>query len=287
MWKSKDIYYVSDSTGILATNLGQSLICQFPEINFHEEKFPFIKTVADAEKTIDYILKQSVGRRPIIFSTLVSPKLRAIFNHPEVELFDVCDVFLARLEVCLEAKALGLPGYSRHVDDGSMSKRVEAIHYCLGHDDGTKFDEYHEADVILVGVSRSGKTPVSVYLATHMGLKAANYPLTTQNLDNYSLPEGLRKNRKKAVGLTIGPEILSTIREKRYPNSNYAKRSTCVQELQQAQQIFQKYSIPVINTSGKSIEELATQITQEIGLSKKTDDLNPEKPHIYARQEGQ
>jgi hypothetical protein len=277
MWKSKDIYYISDSTGILATNLGQSLICQFPETSFHEEKFPFIKTAADAEKTIRYILKQSTGRRPIIFSTLVSPKLRAIFNHPEVELFDVCDAFLERLEHCLEAKALGLPGYSRHVDNDSMSRRVEAIHYCLGHDDGTKFDEYNEADVILVGVSRSGKTPVSVYMATHMGLKAANYPLTTQNLDHYTLPEGLRHNRKKAVGLTITPEFLSTIREKRYPNSNYAKRSTCMQELQQAQQIFQKYKIPVINTSGKSIEELATQISQEIGLYKKTTTLNTDK----------
>jgi regulator of PEP synthase PpsR (kinase-PPPase family) len=279
MWKSKDVYYVSDSTGILATNLGQALICQFPEISFHEEKLPFIKTIDDAEKTINYILKLSSGRRPIIFSTLVSPELRAIFNHPEVELFDVCDVFLERLENCLEAKALGLPGYSRHVDDGSMSRRVEAIHYCLGHDDGTKFDEYNEADVILVGVSRSGKTPVSVYMATHMGLKAANYPLTTQNLDQYTLPEGLRNNRKKAVGLTIAPEILSTIREKRYPNSNYAKRSTCLQELQQAQQIFQKYKIPVINTSGRSIEELATQISQEIGLYKKTTSLTPEKGH--------
>jgi len=277
MWKSKDIYYVSDSTGILATNLGQSLICQFPEISFHEEKFPFIKTIADAEKTIEYILKQSTGRRPIIFSTLVSPKLRAVFNHPEVELFDVCDVFLERLEHCLEAKALGMPGYSRHVDDNSMARRVEAIHYCLGHDDGTKFDEYNEADVILVGVSRSGKTPVSVYMATHMGLKAANYPLTTQNLDQYTLPEGLRHNRKKAVGLTIAPEILSMIREKRYPNSNYAKRSTCIQELQQAQEIFQKYKIPVINTSGRSIEELATQISQEIGLYKKTTALGHEK----------
>lgn len=277
MWKSKDIYYVSDSTGILATNLGQSLICQFPETSFHEEKFPFIKTVADAEKTIRYILKQSTGRRPIIFSTLVSPKLRAVFNHPEVELFDVCDVFLERLEQCLEAKALGMPGYSRHVDDNSMARRVEAIHYCLGHDDGTKFDEYNEADVILVGVSRSGKTPVSVYMATHMGLKAANYPLTPQNLDLYTLPEGLRHNRKKAVGLTIAPEILSMIREKRYPNSNYAKRSTCIQELQQAQEIFQKYKIPVINTSGRSIEELATQISQEIGLYKKTTALGHEK----------
>lgn len=154
MWKSKEIYYVSDSTGILATNLGQALICQFPEINFHEEKFPFIKTAAEAKKTIDYIVKTSSGRQPIIFSTLVDPGIRKIFDHPEVNLFDVCEVFLGRLETCLEAKALLLPGFSRQVDDISMAKRVAAIHYCLEHDDGTKLDEYDEADVIMLGVGQ-------------------------------------------------------------------------------------------------------------------------------------
>lgn len=269
MWKSKDIYFVSDGTGILATHLGHALICQFPEINFHEEKFPFIKTVADARKTINYIVKQSTGRTPIIFSTLVDPKLREIFNHPEVELFDVFADFLDRLERSLEAKALLMPGFSHQVTESVMAKRADAIHYCLEHDDGTKLDEYGEADVILLGVSRSGKTPVSVYLSTQMGLKSANYPLTQRDLDRYTLPENITQNKKKAVGLTTSPETLSSIRQKRYPDSNYAKRSTCIHELQQAQQIYQKYKIPVFSTSGKSIEELATQISQEIGLYKK------------------
>jgi len=273
MWKSKDIYYISDSTGILAINLGQSLICQFPEINFHEEKFPFIKTVAEARSTLEYILKYSSGRQPIIFSTLVDPKVRKIFDHPQVELFDVCEVFLGRLENCLEAKALMLPGFSRQMDEVSLARRVEAINYCLSHDDGTKLDEYNEADVLLLGVSRAGKTPVSVYLSSHVGLKTANYPLTNTDLDRYFLPEDVGRNRQKAVGLTTSAELLHSMRQKRYPYSNYAKRSTCIQELEQAKQIFLKYKIPVIDTSGKSIEEIAAQIAQEIGLYKKSNQL--------------
>jgi len=274
MWKIKEIYYVSDSTGILATNLGQALICQFPEVNFHEEKFPFIKTEEEAQKTINYIVKQSSGRFPIIFSTLMDPKIRDIFDHPQVEFFDVCGTFLERLEGALEAKALRVPGFSRQIDFIDMANRVEAINYTLNHDDGTKLSEYDEADVILVGVSRSGKTPVSVYLSTHMGLKSANYPLTERDLDSYSIPKSLRENKKKVVGLTTKPELLESIRQKRYPNSKYAKRSTCIHELQQAQQIFLRNQLPVIDTSGKSIEELATQISQEIGLYKKSSLLN-------------
>ncbi|NOX25391.1 MAG: pyruvate, phosphate dikinase/phosphoenolpyruvate synthase regulator [Deltaproteobacteria bacterium] len=273
MWKSKDIYYISDSTGVLAINLGQSLICQFPEINFHEEKFPFIKTAAEAQSTLEYILQRSSGRLPIIFSTLVEPKIRNIFDHPQVELFDVCEVFLGRLENCLEAKALMMPGFARQLDDVSMARRVEAINYCLSHDDGTKLDEYNEADVLILGVSRAGKTPVSVYLSSNMGLKAANYPLTNSELDRYFLPEDVSRNRKKAVGLTTSPELLSSMRQKRYPNSNYARRSACIQELEQAKQIFLKYNIPVIDTAGKSIEEIAAQISQEIGLYKKSNQL--------------
>jgi len=200
---------------------------------------------------------------------LVDPQIRKIFDHPEVELFDVCEEFLGRLENCLEAKALMLPGFARQVDDVGMARRVEAINYCLSHDDGTKLDEYDEADVVLLGVSRSGKTPVSVYLSSHMGLKAANYPLTNTDLDRYFLPAGVNRNRKKTVGLTSSPELLHSMRQKRYPGSNYAKRATCMQELEQAKQIFLKYKIPVIDTSGKSIEEVATQISQEIGLYKK------------------
>lgn len=273
MLNKKNIYYVSGCTGIVATDVGKSLLSQFPETNFHEEKFPFIKNLSDAQKTINYILEQSVGVKPIIFSSLVNPEIREVFNRPEVELFDIYDAFLGRLENCLDDKPLLLPGSSRHVDDSGISKRAKAIDYCLEHDDGRKIVDYNKADVIVLGVSRSGKTPLSIYLATHIGLKVANYPLTEETLNNYKLPKEVSENITKTVGLTSNHEILSTIRQERYPDSNYAKRSVCIQELRQAEQIYQNYKIPYINTSRKSIEELAAQILQEIGLYKKTSRL--------------
>ena len=279
MLNKKNIYYVSGCTGIVATDVGKSLLSQFPETNFHEEKFPFIKNISDAQKTINYILEQSVGVKPIIFSSLVNPEVREVFNRPEVELFDIYDAFLGRLENCLDDKPLLLPGSSRHVDDSGISKRAKAIDYCLEHDDGRKIVDYDKADVIVLGVSRSGKTPLSIYLATHLGLKVANYPLTEEILDIYKLPKEINKNISKTVGLTSDHEILSIIRQERYPDSNYAKRSVCIQELRQAEQIYQKYKIPYINTSRKSIEELAAQILQEIGLYRKTSRLKKVIPH--------
>lgn len=276
MWNFKDVYFVSDSTGILATNLGHALLRQFPETSFHEERFPFVLTEEEARKALAYILKQSGGRRPLIFSTIMNDAVRTIFDHPEVELFDAFEAFMERLEGCLEAKALRVPGFSRHVDNITMAKRVEAIHFSLEHDDGIRPDEIDGADVILLGVSRAGKTPVSVYLATQLGLKAANYPLTAEILRQYKLPEELRRNTKRAIGLTTTPEMLHTVREQRYPESTYAKLTTCLEEIHQAEQIFRNYHIPIISTAGKSIEETATQVTQELGLSKKPATLNSE-----------
>jgi regulator of PEP synthase PpsR (kinase-PPPase family) len=282
---TKNIYYVSGCTGILAKDIGKSLLSQFPAVNFHEEKFPFIKNISDAQKTLDYIIRQSAGTTPIIISSLVNPEIRKIFDHPEIELFDIYEAFLGRLENCFEAKALLMPGCSRKIDDSGVAKRAKAIDYCLEHDDGTNSDDYDKADVILLGVSRSGKTPISVYLSTHMELKSANFPLTEENLNSYQLPKEITRNIQKAVGLTTSPEMLSTIRQERYPGSNYAKRSNCIQELQQASQIFQKYNIPTINTSRKSIEESAAQISQEIGLYKKTSLLRNVPPHTLHAKE--
>jgi len=269
MWSSKDVYYISDSTGILVTNLGQALICQFPEVNFSEEKFPFIKTVAEAKKTMDSIMKRSAGRRPIIFSTILDPEVRAVFDSPEVEYFEAYGLFLEQLETCLETRAVREPGFARHPSDVTMNRRVEAIHYCLAHDDGTKISEYDEADIILVGVSRAGKTPVAVFLATQMGLKSANFPLTAEHLNSYRVPEVIRQNLSRVVALTTSAEQLHSAREKRYPGSTYARRATCVEELKQAEQIYMKSHIPIVSSAGKSIEETATQVMQELGISKK------------------
>jgi len=150
-----------------------------------------------------------------------------------------------------------------------MAKRVSAIQYCIAHDDGSCIKDYDEAEVILLGVSRSGKTPVSVYLATQMGIKTANYPLVCDDLNAGRLPADIVRNKKRAIGLSTTPEILHHIREKRYKDSSYAKLATCANELNQARQIFLQYEIPIIMSDGRSIEETATQVTQALALKKK------------------
>ena len=269
MWSVKDVYYVSDSTALLTEDMGKSLLCQFPEIGFNDEKIPFVRSISDAQKALERIIEQSGGLCPIVFCTIMDKQVRNVFDAAEVEMIDLYGGFLDVLERLLEAKALREPGFFRHSDDSKTNKRVEAIHYTLEHDDGQKTNEYGEADIILVGVSRTGKTPVSVYLATHMGLKAANFALTSDHLNAFTLPDDIVHNRKKVVGLTISAQFLHKIRQKRYPDSNYAKLSTCTNELKQAEQLFMQHGIKTLQTHGKSIEELSVQVTQLLGISKK------------------
>jgi len=267
MWKSKDVYYVSGNTGILAKNMGKALLSQFPEITFIEELFPFIRTESEANAVLQKVLKQSVGSYPIVFSTLFIKELNDIFDIPEVEFLNIFDHFLGHLEDRLETKALRVPGFSRHLDDSTMTKRVNAIEFSIAHDDGSGIMDYDEADLILVGVSRSGKTPVSAYLATQMGVKTANYPLIEDDLVQYQLPPEVARNIQRVVGLSTSPQVLHSFRENRYRGSKYANLSTCLREISQANKIFQKYDIPVVFTEGSSIEEIATQITQQLHLN--------------------
>ena len=266
----QDVYYVSGSTAILAEDMGKALLAQFQGLRFREEKIPFIHTPDDARKALDHMLKQSEGGRPLIFCTIMDQATRDVFNSPEVMFFDIFLNTLELLEKALDTEALREPGHSRHFTISKMNKRVDAIHFSLEHDDGTKAAEYDEAEIILVGVSRSGKTPVSMYLATHMELKSANFPLTSDHLDQPELPKDIVRNRKKVVGLTCSPDYLHNIREKRYTGSTYASLANCAKELQQAKQHYMRHNIKVLNVEGRSIEEIAVQAIQAIGLSRKS-----------------
>jgi Uncharacterized protein conserved in bacteria len=266
----QDVYYVSGSTAILAENMGKALLAQFHDIRFREEKIPFIHTPDDARKALAHILHQSKSSQPLIFCTIMDQKTQDVFNCPEVQFFDIFFNTLELLEKALCTTAMREPGYSRHFTISKMNKRVDAIHFSLEHDDGTRLAEYDEADIILVGVSRSGKTPVSMYLATHMELKSANFPLTADHLDNPELPKEIVRNRKRAVGLTCSPSYLHSIREKRYAGSTYASLANCTKELQQAKQLYIRHNLKVINVEGRSIEEIAVQAIQMIGLARKS-----------------
>ncbi len=266
MWHSKDIYFVSGSTGILSEDLGKALLGQFQGISFNMEKIPFVRSVEDANKAIKHILSQSGGRYPLIFSTILDKKILAVLDVPEVEFFNIFDQYLERLETILEAEPIRVSGTARHLDNNSMGARVSAIQYCISHDDGSLLKDYDEAEVILLGVSRSGKTPISVYLATQMGIKAANYPLVSDDLDSYSIPSAIIRNKVRAIGLSTTPEILHYARQKRYKDSKYAEMRTCAGELSQANQIFLQYNIPIVMSDGSSIEETATQVAQLLSL---------------------
>jgi regulator of PEP synthase PpsR (kinase-PPPase family) len=266
MWNVKDVYYVSDSTALLAEDLGKSLLCQFPETGFNEEKIPFIRNKQDAQRVLAHILEQSGGLRPIVFCTIMDCGIRAILDIAEVEMIDLYGGFLDRLERIVEAKALRQPGFFRNRQDAKADKRVEAIRYTLAHDDGQRTEGYDQADIILVGVSRTGKTPVCVYIATHMGLKAANFPLTADHLDSTELPADIVRNRSRVVGLTVSAQFLHKIREERYHGSKYAQIATCRAELHQAEQLYMQHGIKIVNTEGKSIEELSVYVTQLPGI---------------------
>lgn len=268
MWHSKDVYYISGSTGILAEDLGKSLLCQFPEISFNTEKIPFIQSKEDARAALEHIQSQSTGRFPLIFSTLMNPDLIKILDIPGFEFFNICDSYLRELEVMLEAKPIRISGTARHLDDSTMAKRVTAIQYSISHDDGSRLKDYDDAEVILLGVSRSGKTPISIYLATQMGIKAANYPLVEEDLNSLSLPAAIVKNKKKVIGLSTTAKNLHYVRQQRYRDSQYAELQTCTKELGQANQIFLRYDMPVIFSDGRSIEETATQVIQKLSLSR-------------------
>lgn len=269
MWQAKDVYYISGGTGILAKDLGKALLCQFPEVSFNEELIPFVRKEEDVHKAVDHIRSQSTGRYPLVFSTLLTQEFNQILDSPEFEFLNVFDHFLVKVEEILERKALRVTGASRHIDAETMQKRVEAIHYCLEHDDGTRTKEYDEAEIILLGVSRSGKTPISVFLATQMGIKAANYPLVKEDLDSYRLPPDILRNRTKVVGLTTNPKLLHRYRETRYKGSTYAKLATCMDEIQKANQIYLNCQIPIIITDGKSIEETATEVAHSMNLKRR------------------
>ena len=149
--------------------------------------------------------------------------------------------------------------------------RIDAVHFALANDDGMHLHRYDDADIILVGVSRTGKTPCSVYLGMQYGIKAANYPLIPQDLQSNKIPDALSDHTKKLFGLTIRPARLSEIRNERKPNSQYANLRTCVDEIRQAETLYRQYRIPYIDTTQLSVEEISARMLQRAGIERRAD----------------
>jgi len=263
------VYIVSDGTGITAENFSQSILAQF-EASFKQIRIPFVDTV---DKAHDAVI-QINGANPkygqaIVFTTLVNPEVNQVVSKANALVLDMFQTFVAPLEQTLAMSSTHAINRLHHnADTDAYKNRIEAINYSLAHDDGQSNQNLADANVILVGVSRVGKTPTSLYLAMQYGLKAANYPLIPEDFERGQLPKDLLPHKQKIYGLTIDADRLCEIRNERRPGSNYAKLENCRYEINEATSMMRRESIPWVSTTSKSIEEIATTILQAIRSDK-------------------
>lgn len=268
MSSPRPVFYVSDGTGITAETVGHSLLTQFRDSAFATERIPFVDTVERAREIAAHIRQagEASGLRPVVVNSCVNGELTEAIRESGALVLDVLEPFMSQLEAELGETRQPRVGQAHGmVDFDAYHKRINAMNYALTHDDGMSIN-YDDADVILVAVSRAGKTPTCVYLALHHGIAAANYPLTEEDLEHDRLPPRLRPHRAKLFGLTIDPVRLQQIRQERRPNSRYAELETCRREVAAAEALFRAERIPVLSTTHTSIEEISSKVMTTLGL---------------------
>lgn len=272
MTQPRTVFIVSDRTGITAETLGHSLLTQFDAVKFNVVTVPFLNTPDKARALVARIQDAGgdAGLKPLVFSTLVNDELRDIVSDADALVIDFFDAFIGPLERELGISSTHASGKAHGMADyASYTNRIEAMNFALANDDGVTTRHYAKADVVLVGVSRSGKTPTSLYLALHYGLYAANFPLTADDLERGVLPKALLPYRQKLFGLTIEPDRLAQIRNERRPDSKYAASEQVRFEVRSAEALYNENAIPSLNTTHMSIEEIATTIMHITGLKRR------------------
>jgi [pyruvate, water dikinase]-phosphate phosphotransferase / [pyruvate, water dikinase] kinase len=268
----RTVFFVSDQTGVTAETMGHSLLTQFDGQAFRQVTLPFISTVEKALEAVQKInaTARNEGVRPVIFSTLVQEDLREVIKRAEGLFLDFFDAFLGPLEIELKLKSSRAQGKAHGMQDiGAYTLRINATNFALANDDGAVTRDYEQADLILVGVSRSGKTPTCLYMALQYGIFAANYPLADEDFEAGRLPAMLMRHQRKLYGLTIAPERLQQIRHERKPNSRYSSPAQVDYELRAAEALFKRHGIPYINTTETSIEEIASRILDKTGVERR------------------
>ena len=269
--RPRTVFFVSDSTGITAETLGHSLLTQFEGINITQVVIPFVDSVEKARDCLPRIAEAAErnGVRPIVFATLVDREVRNTIRQANALVLDFFETFVVPLESEFGARSSHTIGRTHSATDTSdYQRRIEAINYALAHDDGVSPRSLEQADVILVGVSRSGKTPTCLYLALQFGIKAANCPLIPEDFERGTLPAAIERHAKKLYGLSISPERLSRIRNERRPGSQYASLDNCRREVEAAATMMRRFGIPSMDSSTRSIEEIATKIVQDVELKR-------------------
>ena len=252
------VYFVSDGTGLSTEQLGKSVLIQFPDIDFEYKTIPFVNTVKKAQALVK-IIKQEPSA--MVFSTLISDELNELFDCGDFFHINFLKRTIDHIETVTKFKSVPIMGLDyRFGEGGSYEKRITAMDFTISSDDGHNVERYSKADIIIIGVSRTGKTPVSIYLALINGLSVANYPLVDLELESQQLPNSLKRFKNKIFGLTIAPKRLQEIREKRRPSGKYDSPHQVQAEIRYSESLFNKYSIPYIDTTTISVEEIAASI---------------------------
>ncbi len=265
-------FFISDGTGITAETLGQSLLSQFENIEFTKLLRPYVDTIEKAHDMVQQInaAAERDGARPIIFDTVVNNEIRDQLARSDGYLIDIFSTFLAPLELELGDGSSYSVGKSHSIQhNGHYQDRIDAVHFAMDNDDGARTLHYDEADMIVIGVSRCGKTPSCIYMALKYGIRAANYPLTEEDMERLQLPASLRPHKHKLFGLTIDPERLSSIRNERRPNSRYSSYAQCEFEVREVENLFRRENIPHINSTHFSVEEISAKILVHMGIERR------------------
>lgn len=267
----RDVFYVSDGTAITSETLGHAVLGQFP-LQISQTTLPFVESEARAEHVknlIDQKYQQS-GQRPLVFFSIVLPEVKAIIEQSEGLLYDVLNALVEPLkrDLGLEPSPQLHRSHSIEKDLASYQNRIAAVEYTLAHDDGVSLSNLEQADIILLGVSRCGKTPTSLYLAMQFGIRAVNYPFIEDDMTKLTLPKEIEPYRFKTFGLTIDSERLMAIRHERYADSEYASQQQCEKELNRVESLFRREAIPYLNTTTLSVEEISTRLLELSGLKR-------------------
>lgn len=267
----RTVFFISDGTGLTAEALGNSLLAQFEQIEFERVTVPYVDDMEKASALVERINLAAAtdNEKPLVFDTIVNNEIRGVISQANGFMVDIFGTFLQPLETELSASSSYTVGRSHAIsNESNYEKRIHAVNFALDNDDGARIRHYSEADLILVGASRSGKTPTCIYLALQYGIKAANYPITEEDLLDQQLPEALRSHREKIFGLTIDPERLATIRNERRPNSRYSSVKQCMHEVEEIELMYRRERIPYMNTTTSSVEEISTRIMVTTGLKR-------------------
>ena len=267
--KIQRVFFISDGTGITIESLGGSLFTQFPDIQFEKTIFPFVSNQKEVERVIAQIKCASSQDEnpPLVFTSLANEEIKNLFSSNNITVIDIFSTFMPTMELHLGTSASHAIGETHGVSSTSnYVQRIEALNFALNHDDGMKINDLNQADIILTGVSRSGKTPTCLYLAMHYNLKTANYPLADADFESPTLPQAIAEFQDRLFGLTISPQQLCRIREERKPNSKYASLEQCAYEVSKAESIFNNTKLLYLDSTSISIEEIATTIIQRLDL---------------------